>query len=205
MNDDLDAVLRKVAPGRGPSGEVRTVTLARAFRTGVDDLWDACTDPVRLARWFLPVSGDLRIGGRFQLEGNAGGTIERCEPPRSFSTTWEFGGATSWITVRLVPEGDDRTRLELEHTLPLDDHWDRFGPGAVGLGWDLALVGLGWHVDSGAAVDRQQAADWMGSEDGIRFVRAGAQRWGEADVAGGEAPAEARARAERTAAAYTGE
>jgi hypothetical protein len=23
-------------------------------------------------RWFLPVTGDLRVGGRFQLEGNAG-------------------------------------------------------------------------------------------------------------------------------------
>ena len=44
-------------------------------------MWDACTDPERIGRWFLPVSGDLRLGGRYQLEGNAGGEILRCEPP----------------------------------------------------------------------------------------------------------------------------
>lgn len=205
MTDDVDAVARKVGRDSSPSGEVRTVTLARTYPTGIDDLWAACTDPERIPRWFLPVTGDLRVGGRFQLEGNAGGTIERCEPPRSFSATWEFGGSTSRIAVRLVPESEERTRLELEHTVPVDEHWERFGPGAVGLGWDLALVGLGWHVESGAPVDREEAAAWVASEKGLGFMAASAQRWLEADVAGGEDRGEARARAERTAAAYAGE
>lgn len=38
-------------------------------------MWDACTDPERIPRWFLPISGDLRLNGRYQLEGNAGGAI----------------------------------------------------------------------------------------------------------------------------------
>ena len=31
----------------------------------IDDVWDACTNPERIPRWFLPVSGDLRLGGRY--------------------------------------------------------------------------------------------------------------------------------------------
>ena len=201
MNDDGEAMARTV----GRSGEERRVTLGRTYPTGIEDLWDACTNPERIPRWFLPVSGDLRLGGRFQLEGNAGGTIERCDPPRSFSATWEFGGSTSRITVRLVPESGERTRFELEHTLPVDDHWARFGPGAVGLGWDLGLLGLGRHLASGAAVDREEATAWMASDEGLAFMRASAEGWGDADVDGGEDPAEARARAERTLAAYAGE
>jgi hypothetical protein len=30
----------------------------------------------------MPISGELRVGGSFQLEGNAGGEILTCEPPR---------------------------------------------------------------------------------------------------------------------------
>ena len=29
-----------------------------------------------------PISGDLRLGGRYQLQGNAGGEILVCEPPQ---------------------------------------------------------------------------------------------------------------------------
>ena len=72
----LDSVQRRVVP----AGDTHTVILARTYDTTIDDLWDACTNPDRIPRWFLPISGDLRLNGRYQLEGNAGGTIERCEP-----------------------------------------------------------------------------------------------------------------------------
>jgi len=29
--------------------------------------------------------------------------------------------------------------LVLRHALPDDDHWAQFGPGAVGIGWELSL------------------------------------------------------------------
>src|SRR5437667_221963 len=70
------------------------------------DVWDACTNPERIARWFLPVSGDLREGGSYQLEGNAGGRIERCDPPHGFTATWEWGGNVSWIELRLREAND---------------------------------------------------------------------------------------------------
>lgn len=41
----------------------------------------------------MPVSGELRVGGAFQLEGNAGGEILACEPPNLVRLTW--GGPAS--------------------------------------------------------------------------------------------------------------
>ena len=69
------------------------MTLTRLYDTSVDDLWDALTSKERIPRWFLPVEGDLKLGGRYQLKGNAGGTITACTPPNHFAATWEFGGA----------------------------------------------------------------------------------------------------------------
>jgi uncharacterized protein YndB with AHSA1/START domain len=63
---EIDAVRREVR-GR------YTVVLSRVYDAPVADVWDACTDPERIPRRFLPVSGDLQPGGRFRLEGNAGG------------------------------------------------------------------------------------------------------------------------------------
>src|SRR5882672_10568138 len=112
-----------------------------------------------IARCIGAVTGELRLGGRFQLQGNAGGEILRCEPPRLLAVTWEFGGSMSWVTVTLALEGAGATRLELEHMMPAGgEHWEQFGPGAVGVGWDLTLMGLEWHLAGGAAVDPPAAA-----------------------------------------------
>ena len=67
--------------------------------------------PARLPRWFAQVDGDLKLGGRFHVHGNAEGTVTACEPQKHVAGTWEFGGATSWIELNLTPEGDG-TRLE---------------------------------------------------------------------------------------------
>ena len=78
---EISSVDRRVGSRTLEAGEARTLTVSRIYDTPPEDLWDACTDPERIARWFLPISGDLRPGGRYELEGNASGTIERCEPP----------------------------------------------------------------------------------------------------------------------------
>src|SRR5690348_9898353 len=91
------------------------VIAARTYDTDVDDLWEALTSKERIPRWFLPVEGDLELGGHYQLKGNAGGTITRCEPPNVVGLTWEFGGEVSWVEVRLQPTRDGSTHLELEH------------------------------------------------------------------------------------------
>jgi len=184
----------------------RRALLSRSFPTDRIDLWDALTDPERIPRWFLPISGDLRPGGSYQFEGNAGGTVEECEPPRRFRVTWVFGeGPPTWVTVTLEPEGDG-TRLDLEHVGHVPDElWSQFGPSATGLGWDMALHGLATHLQTGAAGDPATAAAWMASPAGIAFLRGSALAWQQADVAAGTQQDEAAARVRRTIAVYTGQ
>ncbi|WP_067468096.1 SRPBCC family protein [Actinomadura macra] len=204
VTGQINAVRRRVGERVLEAGTARTVTISQTYDTDAENLWDACTDPERLPRWFLPVSGDLRLGGRFQIEGNAAGTIERCDPPEGFSATWEFAGQMSWIEVRLIPEGDGRTRFELEHIAHADDHWEQFGPGAVGVGWDMAVLGLALHIAAGA--DRHVAdPGWAATDEGKEFTRLSGAAWGTAHAAADGDEALARACAERTIAAYTGE
>jgi uncharacterized protein YndB with AHSA1/START domain len=202
VSEQVSAVQRRVGSRVLEAGEARVVTISQVYPTDVDDLWDACTNPERIPRWFLPVKGELKLGGHYQLEGNAGGTVERCDPPTGFDATWEFGGGVSWIEVRLSPEGDG-ARFQLEHIAHVDDHWREYGPGAVGIGWDLAFRGLAKHITTGAALDPKAEIDWMSTPEGTRFMQLSSAAWCAADIAGGADEAEAKAAADRTTAAYT--
>ncbi|QSB16558.1 SRPBCC family protein [Natronosporangium hydrolyticum] len=204
IREQLNAVERRIGDRSIEAGAAKTVTISETYRASIDDVWDACTNPERLPRWFLPVSGELRPGGSYQFEGNAGGTIETCDPPHSVTATWEYGGAVSWVELRLHPESDERTRLELTHIMLPDEHWVEFGPGATGIGWELALIGLARHLDSGAGVDPAAAATWPTSQEGLEFVTISSQRWLDAHLAAGADEAAARASAERCTAFYTG-
>jgi uncharacterized protein YndB with AHSA1/START domain len=201
VTHQINAVQRRVGRRLLAAGEARVVTVSRSYPGPVEDLWDACTNPERLPRWFLPVTGELKVGGHYQLEGNAGGTVESCDPPNSFAATWEYGGEVSWIEVSLTAEGE-HTRLTLEHIAHVDDErWAEFGPGAVGVGWDLGLLGLARHLETGADLDPEDR--WMASPEGARFMTGSSEAWYDAAVACGADPAAARAAADRTTAAYT--
>src|SRR5436305_3837762 len=114
VTEQISAVRRAVGTRTLPAGQARVVTVSQAYDVPLDDLWDACTRAERISRWFLPCSGELRAGGSYRLEGNASGTITRCEPPSGFDATWEFGGEVSWIEVRLTAESATRARFTLE-------------------------------------------------------------------------------------------
>ena len=107
--------------------------------------------------------------------------------------------------MRITGEGADRSRFELQHISHVDDHWEQFGPGAVGMGYDGALVGLTIHLSTGEAVDPSSGQEWMASEDGRRFMKLSGEAWYEANVAAGADPAWARAAADRCVGAYLGE
>jgi uncharacterized protein YndB with AHSA1/START domain len=206
VDHQISAVRREVGDRVLEAGTARVLTVSQTYAARQDELWDACTDADRIARWFMPVSGDLQVGGRYQLEGNASGTIERCDPPESFAATWEYGSEVSWIEVRLTAQDAGRTRFTLEHVAHVDDErWLEYGPGAVGVGWDLGLLGLAQHFwSTGAAVTPEEGAAWMATSEGVEFITRSSHLWGEASVAAGTDPAEARAAAERTTAFYTG-
>ena len=204
---EINSVDRQVGSRTLEAGEARTLTISRVYDTPPEDLWDACTNPDRIPRWFLPVSGDLKLGGRYQLKGNAGGTITECEPPKTLGVTWEYGGQTSWVNVRLVARAAGRTELELEHIAHVPgDFWAQYGPGAVGVGWDLALMGVGEYVENPTkmAVTPETAAAWSASEEGREYARRASAEWGRAAVAGGMSEADAQGAADRTTAFYTG-
>ncbi len=205
----LGTEFREVRDVEHDGKPARAVEGSRVYPTGSDDLWDALTNAERIPRWFLPIRGDLRLGGRYQIEGNAEGTITRCDPPEALDVTREFGGNVSWVSVRLAPE-DGGARLTLVHTMLKDAageaHWETYGPGAVGVGWDLSFLGLGMHLASGGeAIDREASDAWLGSDEGKAFLRVSAEAWGRAHAAAGEDAQVAGAMAARTASFYLGE
>jgi hypothetical protein len=85
-------------------------------------------------------------------------------------------------------------------------HWQTYGAGATGVGWDLSLFGLGLHLDSGgAAIDHEANDQWLASDQGKAFMRASAESWGVAHAAAGEDAQVTQAMAARTASFFTGE
>lgn len=208
----LDAVQRSVTTG-SEAEPVRTQRLAQDYPSSITDVWEAITTPDRIGRWFLPVTGDLRPGGHYQLEGNASGEVLECRPPvdgaAHYRVTWAYGGgADTWLTVRLVARSESRTRLELEHIARVADVpeelWSQFGPAATGIGWDQGLLGLALHLSGDqSGVTPEEAMAWMLSDEGRRFARGSADAWAAAHIADGGDPATAARAADATYTMYT--
>ena len=168
----LEAIHREVGKRSVNDSEVIGVLLRRSYPAPIEEVWDALTDPDRIKRWFFPVSGELRAGGTFQLEGNAGGDILECSPPRLLRVT--FGGATSLVELRLSPAGDNETILELEHTVPLEMAGSGAGALYVGPGWDGAFMALGLFLDGVVSDDPVAAGN---SPQGLEFSRQSVHVW----------------------------
>jgi uncharacterized protein YndB with AHSA1/START domain len=122
------------------------VRIEDRYDTDIDDLWSAITDPVRLARWFGDVDGELSQGGDFRVRiadaGERTGQVEACEPPqRVMVTTRET--EESYRRGQGVPPFDavweitltadgDQTILVIEvKGMPLDK---------------IAFYGAGWQI-----------------------------------------------------------
>ncbi len=102
------------------AGEARVAVFTRFYDAPVDDVWDACTNPERLARWYVPVSGEFRVGGRIEQAMMGSGEIIGCEPPRRLHLA--LGGGADEIELHLSRGGDGGTRLELQHATTIDEH-----------------------------------------------------------------------------------
>jgi uncharacterized protein YndB with AHSA1/START domain len=90
----------------------------------IRDVWQAVTDPARLAQWWLPfdadITIDLREGGEMVFVGRGDEaftmtcTIRRLEPPMLLEHTHVDPG--SWVRWELEPVGDGCV-LRLSHFL----------------------------------------------------------------------------------------
>jgi uncharacterized protein YndB with AHSA1/START domain len=192
---------RQVGNRRIPAGEGRTVLLRRRYGAPIEDVWNACTDPDRINRWFLPVTGDLHPGGTYQLKGNAGGEILHCQPPHRLTVTWVFGDTpASEVEVRLFPGGVGETLFELEHAAVVDPKlWGEYGPGAVGVGWDLTMLGLSMHLDGESPED---LAAWNETPEATECIVQSSRAWGAVHQAAGATASQAAAARENTTNFY---
>ena len=134
----------------GESGLVG-VEFDRLYATDAPDLWQVCTDPARLERWFAKVSGDLHEGGTFVVHFDDNDTPEcrvvSCDPPRAFAWQWPLGGVPTLVTVEVRPDAAG-SRLHLRH--------DRLTPdqaAGYGAGWDTYLRCLTAEVDGAEPPD----------------------------------------------------
>lgn len=180
--DQINATHREIGNAAVASGEGRSLLLRRTYDAPIEDVWSACTDRDRLSRWFGQVDGDLRLGGTFQVKDNASGEIMVCEEPRLLKVTWALGpGMVTEVEVRLTPDDDGGTVLELEHATPaevLEEMVRSYGPGGtigVGGGWDITLVGLGLHL-AGTEFD---PTTWEDTPEVKAFATRSCHAWGE--------------------------
>ena len=146
-------LLPEIRSGFRDGATTKIAIARRTYPTDQADLWDALTDAERIPRWFLPISGDLTVGGRYQLEGQAGGVVERCGcgSRRSRYVGVRRHGLVARshahtgrrrYHARVGPRGACRSRSV--GTVRSWCGWRRLGP---------ALLGLGLHIESGARVD----------------------------------------------------
>ncbi|WP_436533010.1 SRPBCC family protein [Actinoplanes sp. HUAS TT8] len=121
------------------------VRMEDLYDTGIDDLWSAITDPVRLARWLAEVTGDLTLGGtvhaRFTSGWDGPGRIDVCEPPHRLLATMEPGTPDETVIEAVLTAAGDKTRLVVEERgLPADSYFHH------GAGWQAHVEDLAAHV-----------------------------------------------------------
>jgi uncharacterized protein YndB with AHSA1/START domain len=145
------------------TGDTAEVTFERVYATDAADLWQAVTDPDRLARWFAPVDGDLELGGRFTIHFDDNDVpncrLASCDAPHGYAWEWPHAIHTSLVTVALEPALEG-TRLRLTHTrLPVSS-----APGYAA-GWDVYLRRLTEDV-ADREVGDTWAEDWSRAHQG---------------------------------------
>ncbi|QEO15363.1 hypothetical protein FLP10_13700 [Agromyces intestinalis] len=139
------------------TGDTWRLQLEERYATDVDELWQAITDPGRLARFMATYRGEFRVGGTWEAIGSSGdvycvGVVQVCDPPRGFTTTWQVRGEhETRLEVRLVPDGGG-TRLVLRH--------DGISDTEYGPGWHVYLEALGRYLDDPIAHAERDDAWW---------------------------------------------
>lgn len=130
------------------------VRVEDVYATGIDDLWDAITDPERLAHWIAEVDGDLRVGGEFRATFTSGwtgtGVVEVCAAPSRLRVrTQRPGEPATVMEAQLSPDGTGTRLIIEERGLPLAECADH------GAGWQAHAEDLHAHVNG------TEPTDWV--------------------------------------------
>jgi uncharacterized protein YndB with AHSA1/START domain len=196
----------EIGPGTSPDTVTVRTVLTTTLSPPPAELWPVLTRPEELLRWYGPVLGELAPGGEFTVAGG-GGEVLTAAAPHELRLAWGPRGARSPLAIRLDPEDDGTTALQIAHEVTLATAtFDTYGPGAWAVGWDIALLGLaahtgGWSQGLDESVPAPDAT-WLTSGQGADFVRAWSIRWAAASVAAGTADADARRGEIATCTAY---
>lgn len=186
ITGQINAVHRTIDNYQVATGPGRSLLLRRTYDASIEDLWDACTTTERISRWLAPVTGDLRPGGSFQVDGHASGTILSCQAPHLLKVTWEYGpDSVTEVELRLAEQDEGGTVLELRHTSPTETvdeivrRMGPIGPVSIGGGWDLALVTL----DRLLCEQDLDLTRWKATPQAREFTVRSYQAWGAASQA----------------------
>lgn len=129
---------------RGHDGELvevdtgRSLRFVRRFDATRDEVWDALTDPDRMARWAFRGTLEPRVGGSVVFDlgdhGEARGTVIAWDEPSMLEYRWGEGETTWHVRFDLAADPDGSTTLTFDHLLP-----DATQP-EFAAGWH-------WHLD----------------------------------------------------------
>ena len=181
------------APVRSATLKGGSVRLQRTYDSPIEDVWEALTTPDRISRWFLPISGDYRLGGRYQLEGNAGGEILECDRPRLVRVSWVFGEMADAGPDLRGRRASDAGRSRI-HDGRAGAHRHRpgrvLGPVRTGRGWRRLGRGRSRVLAPFARRIRGvgDAIAWQSSAEGREFFAQSSAAWGAAYAASGADP-----------------
>jgi uncharacterized protein YndB with AHSA1/START domain len=197
----LERVYRQV----GNKENHHVIVVEQTFTNAPHEIWAALTDPENLAVWFEPVTVTSKEDRRFRTEKTGTeGTVQIFDAPRLLQLTWTNDGQDGELQISITQTAAGSS-LTLRHRVPANEHWDTYGAGATGVGWDGAFLALHAFLSGRAATVRQRMEELEGSERGKRFIDATAKAWEKAQIAAGSDEDAAHAQAERTAAFYKGE
>jgi len=133
-----------------------TVRFERLLPGPIDRVWEYITNGEKRAKWLAGGKTEPEVDGLVQMNFNNSslsplpddappprhcdepekvswqGRVTRCEPPRLFAHTWEFGDEHAEVEYELS-EQDDKVLLVLTHRRLKDDD-------------EVLAVSAGWHT-----------------------------------------------------------
>jgi uncharacterized protein YndB with AHSA1/START domain len=135
-------------------GDASYLHLEREYDATPEEVWDAWTDPERLARWLArPAAAPLTAHGpvRFTFgEGDsewADITVRESQPPHRLEVVWAIAGASSSVLrIEISAVDATRSRVVVEHR-GLGDSTVGYGAG-----WEAYLQTLAVELGEDATV-----------------------------------------------------